>query len=213
MSSDELVARLTGELKPVSSHVLEKRLAGAVAAGAIVAFAALASTLGLRQDLEAAFTTFPFLLKAAYTVSIAAIAVFVAAHLARPDSLPRRWFALVLGPTFVLLLIAAFQIAASPAADWRDLLFGMSASNCSVRILAISSPVFVALILAFRTLAPTRLRAAGAAAGLAAGAVGAAIYALYCRETSPSFVLTWYTLGMSLPAVIGAVVGPRLLRW
>ena len=65
----------------------------------------------------------------------------------------------------------------------------------------------------FRRLAPTNLRAAGAVAGLAAGAFGATLYGLHCPEVSASFVVTWYSLGIAIPTAIGAIFGPQLLRW
>lgn len=213
VETDDLILRLAREVKPVSARALETRLFGCVAAGAAVAFAALYLTLGVRADLATALTSFPFWMKAGYTASIAAIAIVVAAHLARPDSRPGRWYALLIAPTLLLAIAAATQVATSPTAQWPDLFFGMSASKCSVRILGFATPVFVGLMWAFRSFAPTRLRAAGAAAGLASGAVGAAIYVLYCREVSASFVLSWYTLGILLPAIAGALLGPRLLRW
>ena len=43
-----------------------------------------------------------------------------------------------------------------------------------------------------------RTRAAGAAAGLAAGAFAATVYCLHCPEVSAIFVLTWYSLGILL---------------
>ena len=46
-----------------------------------------------------------------------------------------------------------------------------------------------------------------------AGAIGALVYLLYCPEMAPPFLLVWYTLGMLLPAALGALVGPRVLRW
>ena len=52
-----------------------------------------------------------------------------------------------------------------------------------------------------------------AAAGLAAGAVGALVYTLHCPELEAPFLALWYVLGMLLPAALGAWVGPRLLRW
>ena len=55
--------------------------------------------------------------------------------------------------------------------------------------------------------------AAGAAAGLAAGAFAATVYCIHCPEVSAIFVLTWYSLGMLLAAFLGMIVGPRLLRW
>jgi hypothetical protein len=57
------------------------------------------------------------------------------------------------------------------------------------------------------------LRAAGAVAGLAAGAFAATVYCLHCQEVSALFVLTWYSLGILLAASVGALLGPRLLRW
>jgi hypothetical protein len=64
-----------------------------------------------------------------------------------------------------------------------------------------------------RQLAPTRLRLAGAGAGLLAGALGATVYGLHCPETGAAFVATWYSLGVATWAAIGAALGPRLLRW
>ena len=62
-------------------------------------------------------------------------------------------------------------------------------------------------------LAPTRLRLAGAAAGFAAGAIGALVYTLHCPELDAPFLAVWYVSGMLIPTVVGAFVGPRLLRW
>lgn len=60
---------------------------------------------------------------------------------------------------------------------------------------------------------PTRLALAGAAAGLLAGTVGIAVYALYCPEMDAPFLAIWYVLGMSVPVAAGALAGPLLLRW
>ena len=61
--------------------------------------------------------------------------------------------------------------------------------------------------------ATTRPVAAGAAAGLLAGALGALGYALACAELALPFVAAWYTLGVLMTAALGAALGPRLLRW
>jgi hypothetical protein len=90
---------------------------------------------------------------------------------------------------------------------------GHSWMVCPWIVLALALPIFAGLLWSFRRFAPTRLRAAGAAAGLTAGAWGAAIYCLHCPEVTAIFVLTWYSLGVLLAAGLGAVLGPRLLRW
>jgi hypothetical protein len=77
----------------------------------------------------------------------------------------------------------------------------------------LSLPALAAAFWAVRGLAPTRLRAAGFAAGLLAGSLGAFGYALSCPEVSPAFVAVWYTLGIGLTGAVGAGLGPRVLRW
>jgi hypothetical protein len=57
-----------------------------------------------------------------------------------------------------------------------------------------------------RTQSPT-------AAGLAAGAIAAAIYAWHCPDDSPLFLATWYTITIAGVTVGGALLGRRLLRW
>ncbi len=52
-----------------------------------------------------------------------------------------------------------------------------------------------------RTRTPSSRAGAGAAAGLVAGGLGAAAYALSCPELAFSFV------------AVGALIGPLLLRW
>jgi hypothetical protein len=74
-------------------------------------------------------------------------------------------------------------------------------------------PIYACLIVAVRGLAPTRPPLAGAAAGLAAGALAATLYGLHCPEQAAVFVVTWYTLGIATATALGAVVGARLLRW
>jgi hypothetical protein len=64
-----------------------------------------------------------------------------------------------------------------------------------------------------RGLAPTRLQLAGAAAGLAAGAAGAWVYAFYCTESAAAFVAVWYSLGIAAVTLAGAVAGRFVLRW
>ena len=67
-------------------------------------------------------------------------------------------------------------------------------------------PIFAGLLWSFRRFAPTRLRAAGAAAGLAAGALAATLYCLHCPEVSAIFVLTWYSLGIGLATGASALL-------
>jgi hypothetical protein len=112
-----------------------------------------------------------------------------------------------------LAAIAAMRWAAAPAGDSKAFWMGTSWWQCPAYVAALALPVFVGLMWAMSRLAPTRLRAAGAAVGLVSGGTGATIYALHCSESSPGFVLLWYSLGLAAATLLGAVAGPRLLRW
>jgi hypothetical protein len=69
------------------------------------------------------------------------------------------------------------------------------------------------VIWALRKGAPTRLKLSGAVAGIVAGGLGAADYALGCKSDTIPFIAIWYGLAIALCAAIGALFGPRLLRW
>jgi len=45
------------------------------------------------------------------------------------------------------------------------------------------------------------------------GAVGALVYSVHCPEQAAPFIGFWYLLGMLIPTAVGALLGPRLLRW
>ncbi len=94
-----------------------------------------------------------------------------------------------------------------------EMMLGETWATCPTNIAMLSAPVFVASLWALRDWAPTRLRLAGAAAGLAAGATGAAVYTLHCPELAAPFLGIWYALGMLIPTALGALIGPRVLRW
>jgi len=48
---------------------------------------------------------------------------------------------------------------------------------------------------------------------LSPGALGATAYAFHCAEESVPFIALWYGALVAICGVIGAVLGPRLLRW
>jgi hypothetical protein len=148
-----------------------------------------------------------------YTVSLGIGAIVVTARLARPDARRMRHIWLLGLPFLLLAVIGVAELLRTPPAEWLSMWLGQSWRHCPRNVLILSMPIFVGLLWSFRRLAPTNLRAAGAAAGLAAGAFGAALYCLHCPEVSAIFVLTWYTLGIGIATSIGALVGPRVLRW
>ncbi len=213
MNTDQLVITLGSSVTPVRRGLIPRRIMWGVTAGGAVTLAMVVLQLGFRPDLVIAMHSFAFWMKWTYTLSLAVIAILATAHLARPEAQRPRWLWLLAVPIVALAALAAGELIRTPTSGWAELWMGLSWRICSTRVATLSLPIFAGLVVAFRRLAPTRLRLTGAVVGLAAGAFGATLYCLHCPEVSAVFVLTWYTLGIAVAAAIGALLGPKLLRW
>ncbi|WP_420141960.1 DUF1109 domain-containing protein [Sphingomonas sp.] len=213
MNTDELIARLARDTKPVSRWAAERRLFLGIASGAAISGLSMILWLGLREDLGAAIHLASYWIKWIYTLSLSVAALAMTVQLARPDGGRLRGLWLMGIPVVLLAAVGLTELVRAPRSDWLAMWLGQSWMVCPWLILIFAFPIFGGLLWAFRRLAPTRLRAAGAAAGLTAGAFAASVYCLHCPEVSAIFVLTWYSLGILLAMLLGSLLGPRLLRW
>ncbi len=213
MMSDELIDRLTIDITPMSKWHVARRLLIGIGAGVAVSAVLLYSLMGVRPDILDAMTTSMFWIKQTYTVALAIAAGFVAERLARPAAHVGQRGIWIAVPVLILAIMAVIQFTSAEPAARVHLMMGDTWRVCSLRILLFSLPPLFGLIWAMRGLAPTDLRRAGAAIGLAAGGAGAGIYALYCAESAAPFLLIWYSLGMAASAMAGALLGPRVLYW
>lgn len=212
-TTEQLIATLSLDVRPVSRHAVAQRIAIGIAAGGFVAMILVTAVLGVRPDFRFAMHGFSFWMKWTYTTSLGIGAAYAITRLARPTPFaPRTLWPLAM-PALVLAGVGIGELVHTPQTEWLAMWFGRSWKSCPWLVLSLAAPIFAGLLWSFRKLAPTHLRAAGAVAGLAAGAWAATIYCLHCPEVSAIFVLTWYTLGILLAAGIGALLGPRLLRW
>lgn len=213
MNTDLLIDRLARDLKPVRKHARVRRITGGIVAGGSVTLLLVGLGLGFRPDLGVAMHGATFWMKWAYTISLGIGALFLTVRLARPEPFKLTRFWPIVTPFLVLALVGVGELARTPSQDWLAMWLSKTWKVCPWLVLILSAPIFGGLLWSFRRLAPTRLRAAGAAAGFSAGAWAATLYCLHCPEVSALFVLTWYTLGVVLAAGIGSLIGPRLLRW
>ena len=213
MNTDLLIAILSDDVPRVSRHAVAKRIGAGLAIGGMIAMIAMTTILGIRPDLQVAMRGFSFWMKWTYTISLGLGAAYAVTRLARPDtqSLQALWILAV--PVLLLAGICINELARTPPAKWLAMWLGKSWMACPWLVLSLAAPIFLGLLWSFRKMAPTRLRAAGAVAGLTAGAWAATIYCLHCPEVSALFVLTWYSLGIAIAAGLGALLGPRLMRW
>jgi hypothetical protein len=211
MKTETLIDMLARDAGPAPRALAARRLTPAALLGLVASAAAALIWFGAIPS--SMFATAAPWMKIAYAGSLALAAGWLTARLSRPAAPVTQARRAVLA---VVGLMAAFGLAtllSAPDGSRPQALLGESWFACPWRVLALSLPALAAALWAVRGLAPTRPRAAGFAAGLLAGSVGAIGYALACVEGSVAFVALWYTLGILLTGALGAAVGPRVLRW
>jgi hypothetical protein len=213
MRTDELITMLAAGAAPVEPRATQRRYVTAIGWGAFGSTLLMALFLGVRPDLAEAAHLPMFWVKLVFPALLCAGALYAAARLSRPGMSAARTPAMLAAPVAAMWLLALWSLLGADGAQRQALIFGESWAECPVSITLLSLPAFAAALWAMMGLAPTRPALAGAAAGLLAGAMGALAYALHCPEMAAPFLAIWYLLGMLIPAAIGALLGPWLLRW
>ena len=212
MKTGDLIRALAADSE-VRAMPPGRALALALIPGVAIALGLHFAILGLRPHLLALLGEPRLLFKLCLTFLLVALSGPLVLRLVRPGAGVRR-MALLLAIVPALLVAAILaELLAVPAAEWGQRLIGSNAMFCLKTIPFLSAAPLVAVLLALRQGAPEHPALAGAAAGLFAGAIGAALYATHCPDDSPLFVAAWYTLGIGIVAAIGAAAGSRLLRW
>lgn len=211
--SDDLIDRLSADLKPVSRRLPAIWLGAAGLVGIVIAAAIMIPWIGMRPDMAQVHLNPVFWAKFGYTVAFLAIGIWAAIRLSRPGGSIRA--PLIAAGTLIAVTGVAgiAQIVMLGPDSMRRLVMGVTALVCPFYVVALSVPAFVGILAVMRLLAPTNLVAGGFAAGLMAGAVGCWVYAFHCGEGGLPFVAIWYSLGILIPGVFGALVGRFALRW
>lgn len=210
MRTDDLIRALAADHERVRAWS-GWRLAGALAPALLASALLFATALGPRPDISAAVHDPRFVMKFVETLTLAGTTFVVAVALARPGPFS-SWGMLAVGPA-LLLAGVAFELVVVPASQWMPRLVGTNALVCLSAVPLLSVPLLAAALVALRAGAPLSPAKTGAAAGLIAGGLAAALYAAHCTDDSPLFVATWYSLAIGLVVVAGALIGARVLRW
>lgn len=110
-------------------------------------------------------------------------------------------------PAVTLALLAAHR------ADLPHLLDVAAGWHCLAEALLSSLVVAGALLLWLRREAPVSPRTAGIHLGVAATALGTAVYGLSCPAETIYHLGIWHALPVLVGGLIGRIVVPQLLRW
>lgn len=213
MKTDDLIAMLATGVEPVPAWPVARRLLPALGLGTLLALLLVWLELGFNPALPQMVGEPMFWVKLAFPAALGGAALLLMVRLGQPGRLlgASAWAGwLPFGAMAVLAAVVWLQAA---PADRAGLVLGSTWQVCALNIAQVSIPLFIGLQWALRGLAPTRPALAGGVAGLAAGAAGCMVYALHCPELAAPFLWVWNSLGMAVPAAVGALLGPRLLRW
>ncbi|WP_213736899.1 DUF1109 domain-containing protein [Bradyrhizobium sp. dw_411] len=212
MKSSDLIRSLASELTPVHPGKTRNDMLLGLGLGAMVSLAVVIAIYGVQPGLVSVAHGGLMAMKACYVLSLAAIAGSMLMPMLRPGNLvpDRRSFFLL--PVLLLAGGALWQTVTSDTGA-ASLWLGSNWPQCLLRIAILAVPILTGACWAIRPQAPLRLRATGALAGLVSGSIAAAMFALACPENGLGFVLVWYTVAIAISTVVGAMIGPSVLRW
>jgi hypothetical protein len=212
METDQLIRTLAADnahrARPVGFA-----LALALLSAAPVSVAMFFAELGVRPDVMTAMRNPFFDLKFAVTLALAISAIAISLHLSRPEASLRGWAWLLLIPVALLAAGIGGEMMMPQRLPMMTRLTGNNWRTCLLAIPLMSLPLLGAALIGLRHGAPTRPAAAGAIAGLLSAGLAATLYASHCTDDSPLFVATWYTTATALVTAIGALAGPKVLRF
>ncbi len=213
MKTDDLIRAMVADNRSGQAPIA-RTVWLALGAGVVLAAIHFFSLLGVRSDFAHAITNDPrFMFKFVFTLGLAIPAALLVLRLARPDGVTgwTKW--LLILPPLLLAAAIAVEMQSVPADHWAVSAMGSMPVACMKYITILSLAPFVAILFALRQGAPSRPAAAGAAAGLLSGTIGAALYATFCVDDSPMFLAIWYVAGITIVTAFGALIGSRLLKW
>lgn len=212
MDTDRLIHTLAAD-NDHRERTVGFMLAAALALAVPVSAVLFMMELGPRQDFMAATRNPFFGLKFVVTLGLALAATGLCLQLARPGASIKRWRWLLAIPAGLLGIGIVGDLMVSQQVPWTRRMMGTNSLVCLTAIPLLSLPLLVAAFAALRHGAPTRPALAGAFAGLLSAGVAATLYAAHCFDDSPLFVAIWYSTAIALVTAIGALLGPRLLRF
>jgi len=209
MTTDDLIRALAAD-GYVGRKPTVALLIALPAAAALAAFLFF-TRIGFRDDIEAALHTVRFLFKFAVILPLAVVTLGALFRNTGPVPAPGWWTTLL--PLLLLGAGVAAELLAIPRSDWMARAIGSNAVNCMTLIPLLAAGPLVVFIAALRNGAPVHPGLSGATAGLAAGSIAAAFYAMNCFDDSPLFVITWYPLAILGAVLVGYFAGVRVLQW
>jgi hypothetical protein len=209
LKTDDLINALTEDASRPAP--LWRTTAFPVTVGIAIALVALLTIVGLRVNLLAAAQTWQFQFKMAVFMSMALVTAADFWRLMRPGA-----WQVPVGVVLAAIILAAsavYALTIVPAERWQAHLYSGNLLACMMSIPLLATAPLIAAFIAMRSGAPASPTVAGLAAGGFAACISAALYATHCPADTPIFYAVWYSLGGLSVMIVGAAIGPHLLKW
>ncbi len=213
MKTENLIEMLARQDTRVDHRRLMLHWLGALGVGLLLSIAVFVYLFRINPDLRMLMENIWFWTRFAFIASVMILGGWMFAKLGKPGTAHRVPMWLAAAPFALFGLLGLVLLFTAAPEERRPMLLGISWNVCSRNITLLSIPIFFASVWVARQFAPVRLRFTGAMLGLFSGGAAALMYSMYCPEIAPTFVAIWYSLGMLIPAAVGAVLGRKLLAW
>jgi hypothetical protein len=215
VKTDDLIKILGTNLEPVPRGQLRKTMliALAIAVGAVTAICLLWDMLPMPVNAQGGGHLGFKAIALIFTLGLAAAGGALLFRSSQPGQSVRKPQMLIGLLLLMVILAGIVALTTFDSATWSAMIRGGDWGTCLICIPIFAVIPFVGFIWALRKGAPTRLALAGALAGLVAGALGAAAVVVHQTGHSIPAMVLWYGGPIVLCAMIGAILGPRLLRW
>ena len=154
-----------------------------------------------------------FMLKIAFLVSLLLASLSIVRDLSSPGRKVSLQLTLALVPVLILAVLSYDEVTARHPGGLDHELLHQSVVACVLHVGLLAVPAFAILIFTVKTFAPVDLSRAGLFIGVLSGCIGALGYAFHCHDEFITLVAISYTVAIIQMGLIGALLGPRLLRW
>lgn len=213
MSTDNLIERLAGDLRPVRPRA-PAREAGLLAIVCALELAGFLAAGMARPDLTEVLRQ-PLLWWKFGTFALLAVAAFATALRSfSPQGSARAGLVALLALAIGGLGLGWLLDTTHPST--ADLLTRLSPQDglvCLGYVLGLSLPPLALLGSLMRRAAATDPQGAAAAVGLGSAAWAAWVFLFACRHDDPLYVVVWYGLACSAIGIATSLILPRLTRW
>jgi hypothetical protein len=211
MNTDELIASLATDLRPVRRVRPPVVAALAWVAAAAVAVGLAVLWVGPREDLAQRFANGADLTPMLAAVATGVLAALAAFECALPDR-SGRWALLPLPGVAAWVAALGWGCVQEVMASGAQALYLGTSFQCIAFISGLGVPLALGMMWLSRHAAALRAGPVSALGGLAAAALASAGLSCVHYLNAAAMILVWHGLAVVLVTVAASVAGPRIMR-